>query len=364
VQQQQLTTQHTQQQHSSPSQPLAGSSRSFLSHEQTADMAPLMAQPGSSRVRWQGSTSGTPRAVGSAASHPGSLVGSRAPLDATAPAGGERSAASSGRSTGGAAAAAAMLPPRPAATSAGGAAGSVARAMRPSSGGGSSTGGVAGYWGSSAGSHPVSAEHSQLPTPRWSEQGALVAPHRTGVQPVSGSGSTRSAGGAAAVSTPDGTGATGAADTASAAGSCSGTTQEQPPESAAAGASAGGGVVLASGPPPCMPSAAAAAATSFMTMRPAHLYRSISTGEEDVWVLHTATALLACQSPQLLTTCQPLLACHLHCSVRNVQPPDGQPARSRAQQASSGSGQQQQQQPPGWCRSRSSRGLCWCVHAR
>jgi hypothetical protein len=50
----------------------------------------------------------------------------------------------------------------------------------------------------------------------------------------------------------------------------------------AAAAAAGGhgpGVVLTTIPQPCAASATAAAASSFMTMRPAHLYRSVSTGE-------------------------------------------------------------------------------------
>jgi hypothetical protein len=48
---------------------------------------------------------------------------------------------------------------------------------------------------------------------------------------------------------------------------------------AAAGAHPGHGIVLAPVPQPCAASATAAAASSFMTMRPAHLYRSVSTGE-------------------------------------------------------------------------------------
>jgi hypothetical protein len=51
-----------------------------------------------------------------------------------------------------------------------------------------------------------------------------------------------------------------------------------PAAAAAAGATGHSGVVLTS-IQPCAASATAAAATSFMTMRPAHLYRSVSTGK-------------------------------------------------------------------------------------
>lgn len=151
------------------------------------------------------------------------------------------------------------------------------RAYRPSSGGGSTglpaPGGV-GYWGSSTGSYPASENPSRQPTPRVSDAAA-------------GAGSTGGAERRASRSRPSTAGniAQGATNTGGAASSANpaGAGQHSSSTAGAAGAGAGHaghgtGVVLTAIPQPCAASATAAAATSFMTMRPAHLYRSVSTG--------------------------------------------------------------------------------------
>jgi hypothetical protein len=133
-----------------------------------------------------------------------------------------------------------------------------------------------GYWGSSAGSG--SENPSRQPTPRVSDAaaaagggGGSLAAGRSGLRsrPSTAGNAT-----AAGVAVETGTGSSSTQPAGHRASSSNGT---------AAGGLAGGvashGVVLTSIPQPCAASATAAAATSFMTMRPAHLYRSVSTGE-------------------------------------------------------------------------------------
>lgn len=342
-----------------------GSARSYLTPEELADMAPLMAHPSSSRARRHSSAASTtprtnpvPAAASGAAAATARSAESAGPVATAATNAAAAVAAAATRCTprasrssngsiisntsGGAAAAAAGVcegsqqgqpgntvkaaacpsvlqchpvsrPGAPQAvagehsssnngvnrSSVGG--GLSTRAHRPSSGGGSNAGLTAGvgstYWGSSAGSYPASENPSRQPTPRLSDN-AGAAPNAMsaggGARPGlrsrpstargNGAHAAAAAGGSSNSSTQSGSGPPGnntaaapAADAAAVAGSAAGTAAAG--QDATGATSHGGGVVLTAIRPPCAASATAAAAGSFMTMRPAHLYRSVSTGE-------------------------------------------------------------------------------------
>ena len=316
-----------------------GSARSYLTAEELADIAPLMAHPSSGRAaRRHSSTGGTavspspsiiadvtssatkaaPAAVAAAAMSDGIRQqvqqASRAAATDSSSAGralaGQAAAAAPSREEGsnpanaapaaaaGTAGTAAAVSQHvvarageapvageastgtlPAARSSLSGGGASTRAYRPSSGGGSAgllAPGAVGYWGSSAGSG--SENPSRQPTPRVSDAaaaagggGGSLAAGRSGLRsrPSTAGNAT-----AAGVAVETGTGSSSTQPAGHRASSSNGT---------AAGGLAGGvasrGVVLTSIPQPCAASATAAAATSFMTMRPAHLYRSVSTGE-------------------------------------------------------------------------------------
>lgn len=315
-----------------------GSARSYLTAEELADIAPLMAHPSARRhsagtaapEAEAASPAGLAAAVdaagheasGGAARGPALTAGPRATPRASesvssvsAGSGREAAAAAAATSSRRAEGAAGQPPPAPGPassvpssargnhqtmqragaagvagehsgpaqrTSLGG--GASVQAYRPSSGGGSggALGNGVGYWGSNGGSCPA----SENPTPRLSD-GTVAAGRAAGMRSrpsTSGGGAASSTqhaeqrAGAAAGSGSIAVGQHGSS-TATAAGAPAGAGSSVEPEAAAAGAHPGHGIVLAPVPQPCAASATAAAASSFMTMRPAHLYRSVSTGE-------------------------------------------------------------------------------------
>jgi len=303
-----------------------GSARSYLTAEELEDIAPLMAHPSSSRARRHSSTAGgaaelsviagarptaaalhatrcTPRASRSSA---GSAISSSSSSGhVPAGTGGTQDLQVRADVSAGTAAGTAVQPqsrvvaPCVAGEGSGvlnrSVGGTSTRAYRPSSGGGSNAGlgGGVGYWGSSAGSYPASENPSRQPTPRVSDNpgaapstaGAAGNGARGGLRsrPSTAGNAAQPAAGVAAGSTHPGT----EQPSHAAAGAAGG---DVPAAAAAAAAASGAGgtaaptvtshgVVLTAITPPCAASATAAAATSFMTMRPAHLYRSVSTGE-------------------------------------------------------------------------------------
>lgn len=302
-----------------------GSARSYLTAEELEDIAPLMAHPSSSRARRHSSTAGgaaelsviagarptaaalhgtrcTPRASRSSA---GSAISSNSSIGhAPAGAGGTqdlqgRADVSAGTAAGTAAVQQQSHVVAPCVAGEGSGVlnrsvgGISTRAYRPSSGGGSNAGlgGGVGYWGSSAGSYPASENPSRQPTPRVSDNPG-AAPSTAGAAGNGARGGLRSRPSTAGNAAQPAAGvAAGSANTAAEqpSNAGSGPAGEDVPTAAAAAAASGSGaaapavtshgVVLTAITPPCAASATAAAATSFMTMRPAHLYRSVSTGE-------------------------------------------------------------------------------------
>lgn len=224
------------------------------SHVQLDDIAPLMAQKGTPRSkaaaaagkaagvqRSGGSFSSVAGSTGAKAVQPGALVPRAHSF--TAGQGGRHSAAGAGSNTSAPSPAGSMQSRRAATV------GGALPRLSSSSGGG---GGTGHYWGSSAGSYPVSQEPSRLPTPIT--EGTEVPAHASDTAAVTEHGASPygAAGGSAVTAIAD-------SELASRAGPAA---QQQPT------------TAMLSTAPGSTPRTHTG---TFMTMRPVHLYKSVST---------------------------------------------------------------------------------------